>query len=292
MTQSNQWQPVILVLIEIVISYLLFVIGLCVFQLELGCPGGYFSGCWRIIRSDKSYFSPTDIDQWDAWKQTLRTIQAGSYLIVYHFLLFMLLWSYYKIITTKSYFKNPEIYDSLALEESQPNETEEKEEQEENIEEDDPRLLYGHVQQKPKLFFANEPTFCQSCKVHRPPRARHCSMCKRCVLKFDHHCPWVNNCVGFTNYKFFILFLFYGSLFSLYLFVTLSSKYAFVGWTVCLSSVFFFFFYANLFLGAQYDRNSYSNRNCSLLCQWILCFFHVPCSFTIFAEKCDHLRGK
>jgi len=59
--------------------------------------------------------------------------------------------------------------------------------------------------------------FCKTCVIYKPDRAHHCRICQRCVLRMDHHCPWIANCVGFYNYKAFVLFLFYAILSSVWI---------------------------------------------------------------------------
>ncbi|KAH8379427.1 hypothetical protein KR009_004934, partial [Drosophila setifemur] len=51
--------------------------------------------------------------------------------------------------------------------------------------------------------------FCKICQGYKAPRSHHCRRCDRCVIKMDHHCPWINNCVGWGNQASFLYFLFY-----------------------------------------------------------------------------------
>lgn len=67
--------------------------------------------------------------------------------------------------------------------------------------------------------------FCAVCKLYKPDRVHHCKVCKQCVLRMDHHCPWIGNCVGFNNYKFFLLVLFYGIQCTGFIVVTMFTRF-------------------------------------------------------------------
>uniref|UniRef100_A0ACD5Z8H6 Uncharacterized protein n=1 Tax=Avena sativa TaxID=4498 RepID=A0ACD5Z8H6_AVESA len=71
---------------------------------------------------------------------------------------------------------------------------------------DDEPLLKTELD-NPALLAGNWSQLCITCKIVRPVRSKHCSTCDRCVEQFDHHCPWVSNCIGKKNKWEFFMFI-------------------------------------------------------------------------------------
>ncbi|CAG9759790.1 unnamed protein product [Ceutorhynchus assimilis] len=139
------------------------------------------------------------------------TVDKVLYLIFYHGFFIMLCWSYFQTIFTDigrvpQYFKIPDVDFEAYLHHKDSSEMQN-------------RILQSCVKNLPvrNITVGGSVRFCEKCKMIKPDRTHHCSVCGECVLKMDHHCPWINNCVCFTNYKFFVLFLGYALFYCIYI---------------------------------------------------------------------------
>ncbi|CAI9786003.1 unnamed protein product [Fraxinus pennsylvanica] len=119
----------------------------------------------------------------------LDSLIAFVVLILFHFLLAMLLWSYFSVVFTDPGSVPPNWRTTL---DEERGDTDPLTSVEFPVDSENGRIR-----------------ICRKCNNLKPPRCHHCSVCGRCVLKMDHHCVWVVNCVGALNYKYFLLFLVY-----------------------------------------------------------------------------------
>ncbi|KAA0704601.1 Palmitoyltransferase ZDHHC2 [Triplophysa tibetana] len=147
------------------------------------------------------------------------------YLVVFHLSFIMFVWSYWKTIFTRP--ANPSKEFCLPISEKEQFEKEQRPETQQEILRRVASTLPLHTRTG-----AGAIRYCDRCKVIKPDRCHHCSACDMCVLKMDHHCPWVNNCVGFSNYKFFILFLTYSLIYCLFIAASVL-QYFIKFWTLC-----------------------------------------------------------
>ncbi|KAJ8015754.1 hypothetical protein DPEC_G00029430 [Dallia pectoralis] len=140
-------------------------------------------------------------------------LEKVAYLVVFHVCFLMFSWTYWKSIFTPP--ASPCKKFQLSYSDKEHYEMEERSDVQKQI-------LVDIAKRLPIFTRAASGAirFCDRCQVLKPDRSHHCSVCEACVLKMDHHCPWVNNCVGFSNYKFFLLFLSYSMVYCVFITAT------------------------------------------------------------------------
>lgn len=106
--------------------------------------------------------------------------------------------------------------------------------------------------------------WCGKCHVWKPDRCHHCSSCKTCFLRMDHHCPWFSCCIGFKNHKFFVQFLLY--------------VFSFCGVVFICSAYLLYLFFKN----EQYQNDQYLSLTLVFLAVVSLAFFICVGVFAAF----------
>lgn len=111
---------------------------------------------------------------------------------------------------------------------------------------------------------------CHLCNIQTSSKTtKHCSICNKCVYNFDHHCKWLNNCVGKRNYKAFLLSVVTAILLSSYTIV------------LCLCDITFFFRYTHLL--SPFAHKHISCANDTQYCQNSVLFISFLCVFCVIA---------
>jgi hypothetical protein len=148
---------------------------------------------------------------------------AFGYLAFQSFILTFILWLYFLLVfspqrTISEYFSlekllSKENYDRVSMN----NDSKLTNKQNKSLEKHMQRIGLHLLTRNPH----GQVRVCFTCKIIKPDRAYHCKKCAKCILKRDHHCPWLNTCIGHSNQKYFILFLFYSVVYTAFMLITI-----------------------------------------------------------------------
>ena len=146
----------------------------------------------------------------------------------------------------------------------------------------------GYLEKSPKFDWVTMleqfecSSLCPDCCVLKTPRSRHCNLCNRCIDRFDHHCPWVNNCIGRRNFNWFYAFVLAQSAFLL---------------TASVASVYYS--YLDLFTDyltenqIEYHSLGVKARRVLAICfALVSVFFYGSVMFLCYIQTGNLLRGK
>ncbi|KAG0061159.1 palmitoyltransferase for Vac8p [Linnemannia elongata] len=127
------------------------------------------------------------------------------------------------------------------------------------------------------------PRWCDLCQIVKPDRCHHCKECDQCVLRMDHHCPWVNSCIGYNNLKFFYLFILYASLLAIWV-ISTTTPILVTAYSRCEQN--------SLFAWMQPDERQYPS-DCVFDMQWavitVLSFFLVVFTMPLTAAHTNYI---
>ncbi|KAH9869836.1 hypothetical protein IAQ61_007049 [Plenodomus lingam] len=70
--------------------------------------------------------------------------------------------------------------------------------------------------------YFGDPLWCDKCSNWKPDRAHHCKELGRCVRRMDHYCPWAGGIIGESTHKWFLQFVGYGALYTLYVWIVVA----------------------------------------------------------------------
>ena len=113
-----------------------------------------------------------------------------------------------------------------------------------------------------------ETRACRICIIEQPLRSKHCIDCDRCVTIYDHHCPWLDNCIGEKNRLFFWWYLFFEC-------ILLASSVVYLGNSVSKTSQFWPWAFQNFLTVLSIVVCSFFE----LLVTFLLCF-HTYLAFS------------